>query len=1102
MNPFSSRRQDDSPEPNNDSNDNGVNYSTATDSRFESNAHPANGRSSYVSQRRGYRSSSRRISSSDRAQGDGSGTDGERLIRSSSSNGYIDRLPRKRSSGYGEESGYGPSVRGSSPGGYIIGGSSNHGGDLISSRSSSGLVNGPRGAKREYWGPYGRPAGYKQHAQEDFEHHWSSKGSPSEEDVINNSEERRSAANIKEETTVEVPISEEKPEVPTAREETKAQVQVVLNSESPAPVATENSNSDLKVELHEDIVEEPSQRDQPVKVTEESDQFAGTVQEVELEPKSTCEDYPDWSSDEFPVADGCIFPMEEAPYRVWQLQCLSKRERRKEMKYFSPGHISDIHQYNFIDDGLLIFKQADGVRLYEILKEYHALLNEKCTALTEEYVWRDHVWRKQSRVMDKKVELIRKIENDIKKTRDDKKDDKKKKKEEDAIKAREQARKEDEERKQHARRARHHGDSVRTEAEFLDILASFEKERENDPMVRAQYGAATIPDMTLDPVQKYGLERFMDSNNRVKDKEAWAHRIEVDPIDNFTEVEHDRFCKAFALYPKKFGRISHYMGGLRNPEECVIHYYVTKKKVNYKDIVASRNKRGKKKSIKKKEKEKGKKEGESQTPDTSLTESPPRAAPGVDRRPTGRLLQSEQYGSKKLGRPTTTGASSPESDIPETPMATTPNVATPEADSGAEHEAETDSEAETEAEMEPEERVKGPESVEEHVQRVENGGKITEKVKVEEAKIEEPGVAETIAETSIKPMVTPQAPEATIESIAAALAGGHQMGPSTSTSTSSSSSKRSKRGRKRSRDLVEEEHRDKRKERGHKDKNHVTSYWSVQETSLFPTLLEQYGTDWDSIARSLSSKTSSMVRNYYQRGLGDNPQWREVAAAADAGNVESSAISPTGVATSVKIPSSSAPQYPYPGAGTWPAYKSSAAAPYEAGSFNSGPPAPAASAYQPGFNMMRMSSILNGGGTAEPSVLPPISSAPRLPLLAGSVGVQHKPTIMSLLNSDGSGSSAPPVSQASVGSATLPPLRPAVAGIIGQPAAGQYMSTVPGYPIQPGSFQPVQQTNALEQSISSSSAETLQTKPTPDQAPQRRGFSALEALAQVAFERE
>lgn len=152
---------------------------------------------------------------------------------------------------------------------------------------------------------------------------------------------------------------------------------------------------------------------------------------------------------------------------------------------------------------------------------------------------------------------------------------------------------------QTSRRGRRHGDLVTTEAEFQEILKSLEHEQDEDPMGKAKRVSAFIPDLILDPVE-VSSSNFMDSNNIVHDKEAWALRIRYDFIDNFSEKEHDLFCEAFCRSPKRFGEIARYMGGIRTAEECVAHYYMTKKAMSYKFLVSQFKKKASRKSSRRK----------------------------------------------------------------------------------------------------------------------------------------------------------------------------------------------------------------------------------------------------------------------------------------------------------------------------------------------------------------------------------------------------------------------------------------------------------------------------------------------------------------------
>lgn len=134
------------------------------------------------------------------------------------------------------------------------------------------------------------------------------------------------------------------------------------------------------------------------------------------------------------------------------------------------------------------------------------------------------------------------------------------------------------------------GDTVRSEAEFLEILANLERESARDPTVRANLTSAVIPGMIIDSVEREKYS-FKDTNSFVVDKSVPYQRLISDAVDPFTLEEHEAFCEAYALYPKQFGKIARVMGKGRSYNECVLHYYQTKKTVDYKALVASRAKR-------------------------------------------------------------------------------------------------------------------------------------------------------------------------------------------------------------------------------------------------------------------------------------------------------------------------------------------------------------------------------------------------------------------------------------------------------------------------------------------------------------------------------
>lgn len=328
----------------------------------------------------------------------------------------------------------------------------------------------------------------------------------------------------------------------------------------------------------------------------------------------------------------------------------------------------------------------------------------------------------------------------------------------------------------HGRRSRRRGDLVTTEAEFQEILKSLEHEQDEDPINKANRVAAKIPDLILDPVERESL-RFMDSNNIVHDKAKWASRIHFDFVDKFLEEEHERFCDGFCRFPKRFGKISRYMGGFRTAEECVVHYYMTKKAVNYKYLVS----------------------------------------------------QFKKKSSRKASRRKSGKAKDPESEPQESPT--------------AEQTAEQTTEAEAEA-VAPSEPEAAPETAPEEPP----------------APVPEPEVPEVPVQA---PEVAAPAPE-----------------PKRSADFEESAEKRRKTEEKPE-EKTEEKTEEKPEANGIDEKKRATtSYWSITEANEFPHLLATYGSRWTLIADKLTSKTATMVRNYYQRNAEKNG-WVGLVAEAD-----------------------------------------------------------------------------------------------------------------------------------------------------------------------------------------------------------------------------
>ena len=139
------------------------------------------------------------------------------------------------------------------------------------------------------------------------------------------------------------------------------------------------------------------------------------------------------------------------------------------------------------------------------------------------------------------------------------------------------------------------GDAVRSEAEFLEILASLENADMQDPNMRAARTTATEPDMMINPDSRSPpLGDYDDDNGYVADPIAF-YLSDFDP-DYWTEEEKTTFERRYALFPKQFGKIAASLPH-KTAKQCVHYYYLTKHDgFDYKSLSAARNRDRKRKS--------------------------------------------------------------------------------------------------------------------------------------------------------------------------------------------------------------------------------------------------------------------------------------------------------------------------------------------------------------------------------------------------------------------------------------------------------------------------------------------------------------------------
>lgn len=299
------------------------------------------------------------------------------------------------------------------------------------------------------------------------------------------------------------------------------------------------------------------------------------MDEPELEPM----DIDQVQENYLPEVEGCIFPMNRLETKLWDLKKHSKSAVRSKLPYLMVKPLDDFTKYPFFETNVLIHHQAMKPKLLDDFTKIKQQVDQKAKSLFLQFYEQNLHWKEHVKIMEEQLKQLHHIEDEDN---------------DQAVGS--PLEQKHEEFPTSSRRGRNTG-IVNSELEFAEILQRMKEEEENDPIYRAKQALATIPDMILDPITKHAL-KFISTNNLVTDLQAWESRLISDKIDNFTQLEHELFCELYASYPKRFGKISSAMDGRRTAEECVLHYYRTKSKTNYKLLVLAKNKRVGRKSSK------------------------------------------------------------------------------------------------------------------------------------------------------------------------------------------------------------------------------------------------------------------------------------------------------------------------------------------------------------------------------------------------------------------------------------------------------------------------------------------------------------------------
>lgn len=517
--------------------------------------------------------------------------------------------------------------------------------------------------------------------------------------------------------------------------------------------------------------------------------------------------------------EACIFPMTRERTRLWELKNQPWEKIIGHQHHRLNNPIKDLRAYPFVRQNIIMHKQALKPLLCSCISKLkrHEYLSK--LKLKKDVFMIDEEWQKKCKKMDTMSHELRK-EEISRKERQEMEANEKEKKEKDF--------KEKEGKLLGSSRRRNRADFV-DDAEMENVLLQI------DPVYKHIQSAAEIPPMIIDPLQRNSF-KFKDVNNLVTDKDGWAKRIKQDGIDTFAQHEHELFVEAYLSFPKKFLKISNYLGGLRTPEECVLHYYRTKSTVDYKKLLNEKNKKRQKVTTTKRNKKRERANDTDNEGSMTLSEREDRhkessVGPMEDddiksmkhidemeaRFPQNQFIQIQQSTS-----------SSPPPQIDESRQQSSPN----ESASALKRKEER-------REVEPVTTTVTSATL----HSADDGNHYQQRQQQEKNK----RMADT-AENADSAVVKAFTSSATLDQRA------------------DGSDTTGEDGQQRKRHKHSGEHK--------------SSYWSVKEATLFPDLLKYFGSQWSLISEKLGTKSTTMVRNYYQRNAAQFG-WKQLVEEAD-----------------------------------------------------------------------------------------------------------------------------------------------------------------------------------------------------------------------------
>ncbi|KAG0672199.1 hypothetical protein C6P45_003674 [Maudiozyma exigua] len=588
----------------------------------------------------------------------------------------------------------------------------------------------------------------------------------------------------------------------------------------------------------------------------------------------------------FPQQEKCIFPLNRVETKLWELKYKDRSYRIARQKYLLKNPIVSFKEYSFFKRNIANQKHIYGPRLLETFKTIKKFERMHIVSLNKLHDSFKESWEKDCKKMEEVNSEVRKDEIEYKKKEYEKKIEK------------EEQEKHQEEHSNSSRR--------RNRADFVDDTEMESVMLQIDPDYKHVQAAAVIPDLQLNVLNRHS-RKFKNVNNLFTDKDKWASRLLTDGIDNFSEHEHELFLEGYLTHPKKFGKISHHMGGLRTPEECVLHYYRTKRNVDYKELLVQKNKKRKsnaaaKRRSKKKEKiadsnesfvehNESSRQSSNDTVEKDNVEELPILEPAtietdsvtVEKEDNTPKMEQVIVNVEKVNPVESVqienvvqketvvedSGAQPDKDIIVADGITDQTVKEPVTKNVTNHPiVKTVSETTIESNTnEPVAKEKEEDAHEQMLTTAEPDVSVTQQTAITSSLL--PGSIENVGNDEI---VIPK------KRIFDNSEQTNQPIETSSNNITLNEHMIERPGTLEAADEYYDSDGTRKKQRIVSD--HKSSYWSVKESQAFPELLERYGSQWTLISEELATKSTTMVRNYYQRNAAQYG-WKSIVEDTD-----------------------------------------------------------------------------------------------------------------------------------------------------------------------------------------------------------------------------